>query len=60
MTKIIPDLKFRQAKVEFGEALASTLKLSPDGSTILWPQPADDPNDPQNVRICFISCGEMN
>ncbi|KAG1738139.1 major facilitator superfamily domain-containing protein [Suillus paluster] len=38
----------QQAKVEFGEALASTLKLSPDGSTILWPQPADDPNDPQN------------
>ncbi|KAG1744209.1 major facilitator superfamily domain-containing protein [Suillus lakei] len=37
----------QQAKVEFGEA-ASTLKLSPDGSTILWPQPADDPNDPQN------------
>ncbi|KAG2339662.1 MFS general substrate transporter [Suillus weaverae] len=38
----------QQAKVQFGEALASTLKLSPDGSTILWPQPADDPNDPQN------------
>jgi MFS family permease len=38
----------QQAKVEFGEALASTLKLSPDGCTILWPQPADDPNDPQN------------
>lgn len=38
----------QQAKVEFGEAVASTLKLSPDGSTILWPQPADDPNDPQN------------
>ncbi|KAG0697893.1 major facilitator superfamily domain-containing protein [Suillus ampliporus] len=38
----------QQAKVEFGEALASTLKLSPDGSTILWPQPADDSNDPQN------------
>ncbi|KAG2152742.1 major facilitator superfamily domain-containing protein [Suillus clintonianus] len=38
----------QQAKVEFGEALASTLKLSRDGSTILWPQPADDPNDPQN------------
>ncbi|KAG1831128.1 major facilitator superfamily domain-containing protein [Suillus variegatus] len=36
------------AKIEFGEALASTLKLSADGSTILWPQPANDPNDPQN------------
>lgn len=38
----------QQAKVEFGETLASMLKLSPDGSTILWPQPTDDPNDPQN------------
>jgi hypothetical protein len=60
MAKTIPDFKFRQAKVEFGEALASTLKLSPDGSTILWPQPADDPNDPQNVRIRFLSCSEMS
>ncbi|KIJ63734.1 hypothetical protein HYDPIDRAFT_112674 [Hydnomerulius pinastri MD-312] len=37
-----------QAKVEFGEAVASRLKLSEDGSKVLWPQPADDPNDPQN------------
>lgn len=41
----------RQAKVEFGEALASNLKLSKDGSMVLWPQPSDDPNDPQNVRV---------
>ncbi|KAG2355312.1 major facilitator superfamily domain-containing protein [Suillus spraguei] len=38
----------KQAKVEFGEVMASRLKLSPDGSKVLWPQPADDPNDPQN------------
>lgn len=37
-----------QAKVEFGEVMASRLKLSPDGSKVLWPQPANDPNDPQN------------
>ncbi|KAG1894641.1 MFS general substrate transporter [Suillus fuscotomentosus] len=37
-----------QAKVEFGEVMASRLKLSPDGLKVLWPQPADDPNDPQN------------
>ncbi|KAG1854769.1 major facilitator superfamily domain-containing protein [Suillus tomentosus] len=28
--------------------MASRLKLSPDGLKVLWPQPADDPNDPQN------------
>ncbi|KAF8552491.1 MFS general substrate transporter [Imleria badia] len=38
----------KQAKVEFGEAVASRLKLSRDGSMVLWPQPDDDPNDPQN------------
>ncbi|KIP03999.1 hypothetical protein PHLGIDRAFT_129814 [Phlebiopsis gigantea 11061_1 CR5-6] len=37
-----------EAKVEFGEAVAKTLKLSEDGSTVLWPQPSDDPEDPQN------------
>ncbi|KAF5386337.1 hypothetical protein D9757_006704 [Collybiopsis confluens] len=36
-----------QARVEFGEVFASRLKLTKDGSTILWPQPADDPADPQ-------------
>jgi hypothetical protein len=44
-------LDYREAKVEFGDAVANTLKLSPDGSKILWPQPSDDPEDPQNV--CF-------
>ncbi|KAI5118899.1 hypothetical protein M0805_002815 [Coniferiporia weirii] len=37
-----------EAKLEFGEAVASRLKLSPDGTKVLWPQPSDDPRDPQN------------
>ncbi|KAH7910355.1 MFS general substrate transporter [Hygrophoropsis aurantiaca] len=37
-----------QAKIEFGEVIASKLKLSEDGTKVLWPQPTDDPNDPQN------------
>ncbi|KAF5392825.1 hypothetical protein D9757_000897 [Collybiopsis confluens] len=37
-----------EARVEFGEAIASRLKLSKDGATILWPQPTDSPHDPQN------------
>ncbi|TCD68168.1 hypothetical protein EIP91_011446 [Steccherinum ochraceum] len=37
-----------EAKVEFGEEVAKQLKLSSDGRTVLWPQPADDPEDPQN------------
>ncbi|KAI0031949.1 MFS general substrate transporter [Vararia minispora EC-137] len=37
-----------EAKIEFGEAVASRLKLSRDGTKVLWPQPTDDPEDPQN------------
>ncbi|KAI0284707.1 MFS general substrate transporter [Russula aff. rugulosa BPL654] len=37
-----------EARVEFGETVASRLKLSPDGKIVLWPQPSDDPEDPQN------------
>jgi hypothetical protein len=37
-----------EARVEFGDEVASRLKLSPDGKTVLWPQPTDDPEDPQN------------
>ncbi|KAH8102249.1 MFS general substrate transporter [Cristinia sonorae] len=37
-----------EAKLEFGEEIASKLKLTKDGKTVLWPQPADDPEDPQN------------
>lgn len=42
-------LRCREAKIEFGEAVAKKLKLSADGTKVLWPQPADDPEDPQNV-----------
>ncbi|KAI0634985.1 MFS general substrate transporter [Trametes polyzona] len=37
-----------EAKVEFGEKVAKKLKLSKDGTKVLWPQPTDDPEDPQN------------
>ncbi|EKM53342.1 uncharacterized protein PHACADRAFT_259649 [Phanerochaete carnosa HHB-10118-sp] len=37
-----------EAKVEFGEEVSKRLKLTADGKTVLWPQPADDPEDPQN------------
>lgn len=37
-----------EARVEFGEKVASKLKLTKDGSKVLWPQPTDDPEDPQN------------
>jgi hypothetical protein len=37
-----------KAKIEFGEVVASRLKLTRDGTKVLWPQPTDDPNDPQN------------
>jgi len=37
-----------EARIEFGEKAASQLKLTSDGSKILWPQPSDDPEDPQN------------
>ncbi|KAH9855655.1 MFS general substrate transporter [Lenzites betulinus] len=37
-----------EAKIEFGERVAKKLKLSADGTKVLWPQPTDDPEDPQN------------
>jgi len=37
-----------EARIEFGEAVASRLKLSKDGTKVLWPQPTDSPYDPQN------------
>ena len=39
----------REAKIEFGETVASKLKLTSDGTKVLWPQPTDNPEDPQNV-----------
>ena len=50
----IADLADRKAKAEFGESVASKLKLSPDGTKVLWPQPTDDPEDPQNVLRSLI------
>lgn len=41
----------REAKIEFGEEIASRLKLTSDGTKVLWPQPTDDPEDPQNVLL---------
>ncbi|KAI0746559.1 MFS general substrate transporter [Daedaleopsis nitida] len=38
----------RSAPSELGDEIAQRLKLSPDGSKVLWPQPRDDPDDPQN------------
>ncbi|KAI0793044.1 MFS general substrate transporter [Irpex lacteus] len=37
-----------EARTEFGDVVASALKLSRDGTRVLWPQPSDDPKDPQN------------
>ncbi|PIL27347.1 MFS general substrate transporter [Ganoderma sinense ZZ0214-1] len=37
-----------EARREFGDAVADRLKLSQDGTKVLWPQPLDDPEDPQN------------
>jgi len=44
----------REARIEFGEKIAAQLKLSEDGTKVLWPQPTDDPEDPQNVRTDSI------
>ena len=38
----------REAKIELGEAVAARLKLSEDGTKVLWPQPTDSALDPQN------------
>ncbi|GAA5850501.1 hypothetical protein JCM5353_004758 [Sporobolomyces roseus] len=37
-----------EARVEYGDEIASRLKTNRKGTKILWPQPSDDPNDPQN------------
>ena len=38
----------REAKVVLGTAVAARLKLSEDGTKVLWPQPTDSARDPQN------------
>jgi hypothetical protein len=37
-----------EARAEYGE-IADRLKLSKDGRFVLWPQPTNRPEDPQNV-----------
>ncbi|KAG6860202.1 hypothetical protein C0995_014436 [Termitomyces sp. Mi166 len=37
-----------EVTIELGENVASQLKLTKDGTKVLWPQPTDSPNDPQN------------
>ncbi|KAJ9115483.1 hypothetical protein QFC22_005241 [Naganishia vaughanmartiniae] len=37
-----------EAKIEYGEEIASKLKISKDGRYVLWPQPSDRADDPQN------------
>ncbi|KAI0039708.1 MFS general substrate transporter, partial [Auriscalpium vulgare] len=37
-----------EARLEFGEKVAARLKLTEDGTKVLWPQPTDSPEDPQN------------
>jgi hypothetical protein len=49
----------REAKIEFGELFASKLKLTSDGTKVLWPQPTDDPEDPQNVRSLRLLHNQM-
>ena len=44
----------REARIEFGDSIAKKLKLSSDGTKVLWPQPTDDPEDPQNVCIYAV------
>ena len=50
--RLIPILSLHvsEAREEFGNEVASKLKLTKDGRFVLWPQPSDDPEDPQNVR----------
>ncbi|KAJ9116768.1 hypothetical protein QFC24_006659 [Naganishia onofrii] len=40
-----------EAKIEYGEEIASKLKLTKDGKYVLWPQPSDRAEDPQNVSL---------
>ncbi|ORY88677.1 major facilitator superfamily domain-containing protein [Leucosporidium creatinivorum] len=37
-----------EARIEYGEEIASKLKLNKSGTKVLWPQPSDSPDDPQN------------
>ena len=50
--------KSRETQREFGKEIASRLKLSADGKYVLWPQPTDDPEDPQNVSFASKSVSQ--
>jgi len=41
-------ISHREARVELGEEVAARLKLTKDGTKVLWPQPTDSEKDPQN------------
>jgi len=41
-------ISHREAKVELGEEVAARLKLTKDGTKVLWPQPTDSEKDPQS------------
>lgn len=43
-----------EAERVFGKEVASNLKTNKHGNVILYPQPFDDPNDPQNVNSRLI------
>ena len=47
------------APSEFGEEVAKHLKLSADGTKILWPQPTDEAEDPQNVRMTPVAWRQL-
>ena len=51
---LIP-LSLSEAREEFGNEVTSKLKLTKDGRFVLWPQPSDDPEDPQNVCLSISS-----
>lgn len=38
-----------EAERVFGKEVAGNLKTNHHGNVVLYPQPTDDPNDPQNV-----------
>jgi len=43
----------KEAHIEFGDEVASHLKLSPDGKTVLWSQPTDDPEGLRTFVCAF-------
>lgn len=46
-TSVVTDGVAGSWYTKFGKELASQLKLDETGTIVLWPQPTNDPNDPQ-------------